>query len=76
MSAETIDEPPCGDGETPARPYRSEAANDNGGPPAATTDPRVVVIARAIGRQIAREAIAAMPAANDNRLGEAMEKPQ
>lgn len=76
MSAESIDEPPCGNGETPAHPCRLEAANDNGGPPAATTDPRLLAIARAIGRQIAREAIAAMPAANDNQPGEAMEEPQ
>lgn len=76
MSAENIDKRPSGNGETPASPCRLEAANDNGGPPATTIDPRVVVIARAIGRQIAREAIAALPAANDNRPGEAMEEPQ
>lgn len=76
MSAETIDEPPCRGAETPAHPCRFEGANDNGGPPATTTDPRVVVIARSIGRQIARETIATMPAANDNQPAEAMEEPQ
>ena len=47
-------------------------ANDNGSP-SGTLDPRISVVARAIGRQIAREQWAAwegknrMPAANDNR---------
>jgi len=76
MSAENIDKPQSGNGETPAHPCHLEAANDNGGPPATTTDLRLLAIARAIGRQIAREAIAAMPAANDNQPAEAMEKPQ
>lgn len=76
MSAENIDKPPCRGAETPAHPCHLEAANDNGCPPATTTDPMLLAIARAIGRQIAREAIAAMPAANDNRPGEAMEGPQ
>ncbi|OIQ94279.1 hypothetical protein GALL_237090 [mine drainage metagenome] len=41
------------------------AANDNG-PPSETLDPRLQIIARAIGRQIAREQGAALTAANDN----------
>ena len=76
MSGENTDNRPSGNGETPAHPCRLEAANDNGGPPAITTDPRLLAIARAIGRQIAREAIAEMPAANDNRPAEALEEPQ
>ena len=52
-------------------------ANDNGSPsggaPSGDLDPRIRVVARAIGRQIAREQGAAwegknrIPAANDNR---------
>ena len=41
-------------------------ANDNGTDGRPTVDPRILVIARAIGRQIAREQIEEMEAANDN----------
>ncbi len=44
------------DGETSANPCRLKAANHNGGARSATIDPRVLAIARAIGRQIARDA--------------------
>ena len=42
------------------------AANDNGGDAKPTVDPRILVIARAIGRQIAREQLHQLQAANDN----------
>lgn len=45
-------------------------ANDNNDAPASTLDPRILVIARAIGRQIAREQIKALFAANDNERDE------
>lgn len=42
------------------------AANDNGAEAKPTVDPRILVVARAIGRQIARDQIEEMQAANDN----------
>ena len=42
------------------------AANDNGTDARTSVDPRILVIARAIGRQIAREQLHQMQAANDN----------
>ena len=42
------------------------AANDNGTDARPTVDPRILVVARAIGRQIAREQLKQMQAANDN----------
>jgi hypothetical protein len=57
-------------------PHRSETeapspvlkpANDNGGAAAAPIDPRILIIAGAIGRQIARDQLDTLPAANDNR---------
>ena len=42
-------------------------ANDNSGAAAAPIDPRILIIARAIGRQIARKQLDTLPAANDNR---------
>lgn len=42
------------------------AANDNGADAKATVDPRILVVARAIGRQIAREQLKQLQAANDN----------
>ena len=42
-------------------------ANDNGGVAADAIDPRILIVARAIGRQIAREQLDTLPAANDNR---------
>ena len=41
-------------------------ANDNGTDPRPTVDARILVVARALGRQIAREQIEEMEAANDN----------
>ena len=45
--------PPRPETETPSPLLKP--ANDNGGAAAATIDPRILIIARAIGRQIARE---------------------
>ncbi len=42
------------------------AANDNGTDVRTTVDPRILAIARAIGRQIAREQFHQLQAANDN----------
>ena len=42
------------------------AANDNGADAKPTVDPRILVVARAIGRQIAREQLNQMETANDN----------
>ena len=42
------------------------AANDNGADERPTVDPRILVVARAIGRQIAREQLNQMETANDN----------
>ena len=44
------------------------AANDNTGPAPVSGDTRIVVIARALGRLMAREHLAAMKAANDNTV--------
>jgi len=41
-------------------------ANDNGEAAAAPIDPRILIIARAIGRQIAREQLDELRAANDD----------
>ena len=43
-----------------------EPANDTGVKAAVPVDPRILMIARAIGRQIARDQLATLPAANDN----------
>ena len=42
-------------------------ANDNGTDARATVDLRILKVARALGRQIAREKIEEMHAANDNK---------
>jgi hypothetical protein len=47
-------------------PPRPEAANDNTGASAAPIDPRILTIARTLGRQIAREQLKRLRAANDN----------
>ena len=52
--------------ETEALSPRLKAANDNGGAAAAPIDPRILIIARAIGRQIAREQLDQLHPANDN----------
>ena len=46
-------------------PPRPQAANDNGASPA-SVDARILTIAAALGRQIAREQLRKMPATNDN----------
>ncbi len=46
-------------------PPRPQAVNDSGASPA-SIDARILTIARALGRQIAREQLRRMPAANDN----------
>lgn len=45
---------------------RRQASNDNSGEPARRIDPRILTIARVLGRQIAREQLKKLPAANDN----------
>ena len=47
-------------------PPRPQAANDNKGASAALVDARILTIARALGRQIAREQLKRLRAANDN----------
>jgi hypothetical protein len=47
-------------------PPRPQAANDNEGTSAAPIDARILTIARALGRQIAREQLKRLRAANDN----------
>ena len=42
------------------------AANDNGREGSVSIDPRFILIARALGRQIAREQLDRLDAANDN----------
>ena len=57
------------DSTNPAAVPASEplaAANDNGADAKTTVDLRILVIARAIGRQIAREQLDQLQAANDN----------
>lgn len=41
--------------------------NDNGEAATAPIDPRILIIARAIGRQMARDQLDTLPVANDNR---------
>jgi hypothetical protein len=65
MMAMIADEtPPFPDDEPPKR--RLEAANNNDGDRIVAIDPRVLDIARAVGRQLAREELDSMNAANDN----------
>jgi hypothetical protein len=47
-------------------PPRPEPTNDNNGASAAPIDPRILTIARTLGRQIAREQLKRLRAANDN----------
>jgi len=54
------------DEKTPARDEPNRAANDNDGT-GGSLDPRILQVARAIGRQIARERFKAPKPANDNR---------
>jgi hypothetical protein len=50
-------EAPCGE---------LDAANDDDGMGSTKIDPRILVIARAVGRQLAREQLGNRQAANDN----------
>jgi hypothetical protein len=59
--------------DVPARGAKPETAgaelkvgNDDGGTGAISIDPRILVIARAVGRQLAREKLGKQQAANDN----------
>jgi hypothetical protein len=61
------DESPPPRPETDAASPLLKPANDNAWAAAARIDPRILVIARAIGRQIARDQLDTLPAANDNR---------
>jgi hypothetical protein len=61
------DESPPHRSETEAPSPVLQPANDNARAAAAPIDPRILIIARAIGRQIAREQLDTLPAANDNR---------
>lgn len=56
--------PPQAETETP-EPL-PKAANDNAGAAASPIDPRILIIARAIGRLIALEQLGRMHADNDN----------
>ena len=55
------------DEKTPASDKPSRAANDNDGRTGSSLDPRIVQVARAIGRQIARERTKPPEPANDNQ---------
>ncbi len=59
------DETPPQSLDEPPRPP-SDAANDNDGVTAAEMDTHTLRIARALGRQIAREELKSRKAANDN----------
>jgi hypothetical protein len=53
--------------DAPEREHpRPQGADDNKGAPAAPIDARILTIARALGRQIAREQLNRLRAANDN----------
>ena len=60
------DESPPHRSQTEAPSPLLKAANDNGGAAVAPIDPRILIIARAIGRQIAREQLDELHAANDD----------
>ena len=65
MTTMIVDEtPPRSNDENPA--FRIDAANDNGPDSPSSIDPRILVIARAIGRLIAREQASQHKPANDN----------
>lgn len=57
--------PPRPEIEASSLPLRP--ANDNGVKAAAPIDPRILIIARALGRLIAREQLGRLRATNDNR---------
>ena len=66
--------PPRSDAAPPE--LRIEAANDNAPGTASPIDSRIVVIARALGRLIAREQSSQCIAANDNSEDDAQEDAQ
>ena len=75
MTAMIADEtPPRSNDKMPE--LRIEAANDNGPGTASAIDPRLLVIARALGRLIAREQTSPHTAANDNSKDDAQEDAQ
>src|SRR3990172_4498231 len=57
--------PPRAEAQTASAELKT--ANDDSGTGATTIDPRILVIARAVGRQIAREQLGKRQPANDNR---------
>ncbi len=57
-----------GDDAAPCK--RLTAANDNDAPLSPEADAALAVIAQAIGRHLAREAMRAMQAANDNEASD------
>lgn len=69
MSAMIADETPPRNDDAPPR-LVLEVANDDTGATAIEVDPRVLAVARAIGRQIALEDLKALRAANDNKQDE------
>jgi len=56
---------------TEPEPALIKAANDNDGVQTIAIDPRFLVVARALGRHIAREQVAALETANDKKPGDA-----
>ena len=75
MTAMIADEtPPRSNDKMPE--LRIEAANDNGPGTVSAIDPRLLVIARAIGRLIAREQSNQRMAANDNSEDDTQEGAQ
>lgn len=64
MTTMIADETPRPHDESPEPEI--DASNDNDGVCKVTIDPHLLAIARAIGRQIAREELASLSAANDN----------
>ena len=61
------DECPASRSEIEAQSPLLKPANGNGSKTATSVDPRILIIARAIGRQIAREELNNLQAANDDR---------
>ena len=71
MTAMIVDEKPPSDNAS--HELRVEAANDNGPGPVGSIDARILVVARAIGRLLAREQMIQSLAANGNDLDDAQE---
>jgi hypothetical protein len=60
--------PPRPEVEASSRPL--QPANDNGAVAEVAIDPRILTIARAIGRYIARQQLKVLQAANENKRSE------